>query len=88
VAETTVKRLLFCGFRRICKAMGQMYRCWWRICREINVFPNSNIKCFTFYIYLKHIYWLSFILWQAEGLLASQRIFWSMELVVINIQSL
>jgi hypothetical protein len=27
VAETTVKTLLFCGFRRTGKAMGQMYQC-------------------------------------------------------------
>jgi hypothetical protein len=27
VAETTVKRLLCCGFRRTGKAMGQMYQC-------------------------------------------------------------
>jgi hypothetical protein len=26
------------GFRRTGKAMGQVYECWWRICREINVF--------------------------------------------------
>jgi hypothetical protein len=38
VAETTVKRLLCCGFRRTGKTMGQVYQCWWRICREINVF--------------------------------------------------
>jgi hypothetical protein len=28
VSETTVKRLLCCGFRRTCKAMGQVYQCW------------------------------------------------------------
>jgi hypothetical protein len=34
VAETTVKRFLSCGFRRTGKAMvGQVYQCWWRICR-------------------------------------------------------
>jgi hypothetical protein len=38
VAEKRVKRLLLCGFRRTGKAMGQVYQCWWRICREINVF--------------------------------------------------
>jgi hypothetical protein len=32
------KRLLCCGFRRTGKAMGQVYQCWWGICREINVF--------------------------------------------------
>jgi hypothetical protein len=37
VVETTVKRLLYSGFRRTGKAMGQEYRCWWRKCREINV---------------------------------------------------
>jgi hypothetical protein len=31
VAETTVKRLLSCEFRRTGKAMGQVYQCWWRI---------------------------------------------------------
>jgi hypothetical protein len=40
VAETTVRRLLCCGFRRIRKAMGQVCQCWWRICREIKVFPR------------------------------------------------
>jgi hypothetical protein len=29
VADTTVKRLLCCGFRRIGKAMGQVYQYWW-----------------------------------------------------------
>jgi hypothetical protein len=38
VAETTVKRLLCCGFRRTNKAMGHMYQSWWRICREIHFF--------------------------------------------------
>jgi hypothetical protein len=38
VAERTVKRLLICWFRLTGKAMGQVYQCWWRICREINVF--------------------------------------------------
>jgi hypothetical protein len=37
LAETTVKRLLCCGFRRTGKAMGQVNRCCLRICREINV---------------------------------------------------
>jgi hypothetical protein len=51
VAETTVKRLLSCMFRRICEAMGQVYQYWWRICRELNFFPGSNITRFTFYIH-------------------------------------
>jgi hypothetical protein len=51
VAETTVKRLLCCGFRRTGKVMGQVYHCWWRICREM-FFPGSKITRFTFYIHL------------------------------------
>jgi hypothetical protein len=37
MAETAVKRLVCCGFRRTGKAMGQMSECWWRICREVTV---------------------------------------------------
>jgi hypothetical protein len=44
VAETTVKRLLCCWFRRTGKAMGQMYQCWWGICREINVSSQVRIS--------------------------------------------
>jgi hypothetical protein len=32
VPETEVKILLCCRFRRTGKAMGQVYRRWWRIC--------------------------------------------------------
>jgi hypothetical protein len=51
VAETTVKRLLCCGFRRTGKALGLVYQCWWRICGEM-FFPDQNVICFTFYIHL------------------------------------
>jgi hypothetical protein len=37
VTETTIKKLLCCGFRHADKAMGQVCQCWWRICREINI---------------------------------------------------
>jgi hypothetical protein len=47
VAET-VKALLCCGFRRTGKAMGQVYQCWWRICREINV--SSRFEYHIFYV--------------------------------------
>jgi hypothetical protein len=52
-----------CGFRRTGKAMGKVYQCWWRICREINFFfpPDSNTRCFKFYIRLWPIYWLSLV---------------------------
>jgi hypothetical protein len=36
VAETTVNRHLYCGFRRTGKSMRQVYHCRWRICLEIN----------------------------------------------------
>jgi hypothetical protein len=52
VAETTVERLLCCGFPRTSKGMGQMYQCWWRMYREINVFfSGSIITNLTFYIH-------------------------------------
>jgi hypothetical protein len=37
VAETTAKTLLCCGFQHTGQAMGQVYQCWWRICREISI---------------------------------------------------
>jgi hypothetical protein len=51
VAETTDKRLLCCGFRRTGKATGQMHqRGGYAV--KMNVFPGSDIKCFTSYIHL------------------------------------
>jgi hypothetical protein len=44
VAETTVKRLLCFGFLGTGKALGQVYQCRWRICREINVFFQIRIS--------------------------------------------
>jgi hypothetical protein len=44
VAETIVKILQCCRFRRTGKAMGQVYQCWWRICQEINVFFFFQIR--------------------------------------------
>jgi hypothetical protein len=58
VAETTVRKLLRCGFRHTAKAMGQVYQCWWRICREINdssffPFRISHVLLFiSIYVYL------------------------------------
>jgi hypothetical protein len=63
--ETTVQRvkcwLLYCGLRRTCKATGQAYQCWWRICREINVIQGWNITYFTSYIHFWPIYWFSVV---------------------------
>jgi hypothetical protein len=72
VAETTVKILLCCGFRRTGKAMEQVYQCWWMLCWEINViFSGSNNTFFTFYIILWPIYWLSLLYSLSEILEAS-----------------
>jgi hypothetical protein len=49
VAETTVKTLLSCAFRRTGKAMGQVYQCCWRICRETNAFL-SRFEYHMFYV--------------------------------------
>jgi hypothetical protein len=62
VTETTVKSLLCCGFRRTGKAMGQVYQCWWKICREKEMFFSSfEYYIFTFYIHLCPIYCLSIV---------------------------
>jgi hypothetical protein len=49
VTETTVDRLLCCGFRRTGKEMGQEYQCWWRICGEISVL-FSRFEYHMFYV--------------------------------------
>jgi hypothetical protein len=56
VAEKTVKRQLRCGFRRTGKAMGQVYRCWWRICRETGIF--SRFEYHMFYILYSFVIYL------------------------------
>jgi hypothetical protein len=65
-AETTVKRLLCCGFRCTGKAMGQVYKCWWTICREINVLSRFEYHMLyvlypfvTYFLTLACIYKLS-----------------------------
>jgi hypothetical protein len=60
VAETTVKILLCCGFRRTGKTMGQVYQCW-RICREIYVFSRYEYHMF-YVLYLWPIFWLSLVI--------------------------
>jgi hypothetical protein len=44
VAETTVKRLLCCGFGRTGKVTEQVHQCSWRICQEIYVFFQVRIS--------------------------------------------
>jgi hypothetical protein len=55
VADTTVKRLLCCELRRTGKVMGQVFQCFWRICREINVFPWFEYHMFyAFYQFVTY----------------------------------
>jgi hypothetical protein len=56
VAETTVKRLLCCGFQRSRKAIGQFYQCWWRICREIHFFFQVRISHVLRFIYICELF--------------------------------
>jgi hypothetical protein len=44
-------RLLCCGFRLAGKAMGQVYQCWGRMCREINVFFQVLISHIFYVLY-------------------------------------
>jgi hypothetical protein len=46
VSETRVEKILCCGFWHTGKGMGQVYQCWWRIFREINVFPKFEYQMF------------------------------------------
>jgi hypothetical protein len=60
---TAVKRLLYYGFWRTGKAMGQVYQCLWRIHREIYVsFPGSNIMFYILYPFLTYLLTLPRIL--------------------------
>jgi hypothetical protein len=56
VVETIVKRLLRCGFRLTGKATGQVYCCWWRICRELNIFPKFVYDMFYILYPVRPIY--------------------------------
>jgi hypothetical protein len=71
--ETEVRNFLKQQSKDLCcriwgtgEAMGQEYHRWWRICREIKVFPGLNITCFPFYIHLWPIYWL-FLVYKANS---------------------
>jgi hypothetical protein len=56
VAEITVERLLCCGFRRTCKAVGQLYQCRWRIRRELNVFFQVRISHVSRFISIFYLF--------------------------------
>jgi hypothetical protein len=62
MAEITIKRLLRYTFRRTGKAMGQVCQCWWRICREIQVFPRPEYHMFyVLYAFVTYLLTLSLI---------------------------
>jgi hypothetical protein len=45
-----------CGFRRTGKAMGQVYQCWWRICRGIKVIPRFRYHMFyVLYLFVAYL---------------------------------
>jgi hypothetical protein len=60
VSETTITRILFCGFRRTGKAMGQVYQCWWRVFREINI--SSRFEYPVFYVLYQFVTYLPILL--------------------------
>jgi hypothetical protein len=55
VAETTVKRLLCYGFRLTGTAMGQVYQCRWRICREMNAFARFEYMFYVLYPFVTYL---------------------------------
>jgi hypothetical protein len=67
VAETTVRRLLCCGFRRTGMAMGQVYQSWWRICGEINVFSRFEYHIFLCFISMCYLFTDSSLYYTDEG---------------------
>jgi hypothetical protein len=53
VAETTVMTSML-RVSSTGKAMGQVYQCWWRICRETNVF-FPRFEYHMFYVSYIHL---------------------------------
>jgi hypothetical protein len=63
IAEARVKRLLFRGVRRTCKAMGQVYQCSWRMCRKMNIFPRFKLHMvYLLYPFVTYLFTLRRIL--------------------------
>jgi hypothetical protein len=62
-----LKRLPRCGFRRAGKAMRQVYECWWRICREINLsfMFEYVLRLYPFVTYLLTIVFTMIVLTRA-----------------------
>jgi hypothetical protein len=76
MAETRVKILLCYGFRSTDKAMGQVYQCWWRICRETNVFLRFEYhKFYILYPFLNYLLTLPRVYRDCFESLTSDRFF-------------
>jgi hypothetical protein len=51
-------------FRRTGKAMGQVYQCWWSLCRKINVFSRFKYHMFNvLHPFVTYLLTLSCICW-------------------------
>jgi hypothetical protein len=69
VVETTAKRLLCCWFRRTGIRHGTSVSVLMEVMsRNKCFFSVSNITCFTFYIHLWPIYWLSIVIKRQDQL--------------------
>jgi hypothetical protein len=50
------KKCLCRGFRRTSKTMGQVYQCWWRICRDIIVSPTFEYHMiYVSYLFMTYL---------------------------------
>jgi hypothetical protein len=54
--DNSQKTSMCCGFRRTGKAMGQVYQCWWKICREINAFSRFEYHMLLLFISICDIF--------------------------------
>jgi hypothetical protein len=69
VVEPALKRLCY-GFQCTGKVAEQVYQCWWRICREINVF--SRFECHMSYILYPFMTYLLTVPHRSGRLFASE----------------
>jgi hypothetical protein len=53
--DEEVERPVCCGFRCTGKTMGQVYQCWWRICREIFFFRFEYHMFYVLYPFVTYL---------------------------------
>jgi hypothetical protein len=51
-----LRQLICCRLWHTGKAMGEVYQCWWRVCREINIL--SRFGYYIFYILYTYVTYL------------------------------